>query len=84
MRTDDYTISALSIFDSTGGQLISYVGGRVYLVQDDCRNYCIPTDGSALDGHYNPADDLVPIFATVLKDALLIVCSLLNGGLLVM
>ncbi len=62
----------------------SYVGGRVYLVQPDCRIYRMMTDGSLLEGHYNPADDLVPIFATGLKDDLLIVCSILNGELRVM
>ena len=76
--------SALSTFDTTDGQLISYVGGRVYLIQDDCRIYRMMTDGSLLEGHFNPADDLVPIFATGLKDDLLIVCSLLNGELRVL
>jgi hypothetical protein len=84
LRTDDYTSSALSTFDTTEGQVIAYVGRRVYLVQPDCHIYRMMTNGSLLEGHYNPADDLIPIFATGLKDDLLIVGSILNGELRVM
>ncbi len=80
-NNDDYTSGSDSAFSATEGQLITYVGGRVYLIQDDMRIYHILTDGSDLEGHYNPADDIIPLFACGLKDDLLIIGAMESGEL---
>ncbi len=74
-----YTSSGDGSFGSDPGVLLTYVGGRIYLVQSDMRTYRTLTDGSAMDGHYNPANNLIPLFATGLKDDLLIVGRMESG-----
>jgi len=80
-KNDDYTSGSDSAFAGESGHVISYVGGRIYVVEADMYIHRILTDGSDLERHYDPADDIMPLYSVGLKDDLLIVGSAECGEL---
>jgi hypothetical protein len=83
-QTDNYVTSAVSSFESSDAEIVAYLGDRVYMINDVGKIYRIDTAGAVMETNFNPVDEITPLYATGLKDDLVIVAAMLNGELRVM